>query len=125
MQKPETPTPAQAWARLRFAVIGPLLSSPPARGHLAAEIKRLAEKTWRHPTTGEPVTFAPSTIEAWLYKARKHPGDPVNALRREIRNDAGTNSINPELIKALRNQYKAYPTWSYLLHMKNLKSLVK
>lgn len=125
MQTPQSPIPAQAWARLRFAVIGPLLSSPPPRGQLAAEIKRLAAKTWQHPTTGEPVMFGASTIEAWFYKARNHPADPVKALRRAVRSDAGTHSINPDLITALRNQYTAYPTWSYLLHMKNLKALVK
>ncbi len=36
-------------ARLRFAVVGPLLASPPARGELRAEIERRAQRTWQHP----------------------------------------------------------------------------
>ncbi len=37
------------WARLRFAIIGPLLAAPPAAGELHEELTVLAAKTWRHP----------------------------------------------------------------------------
>ena len=36
------------WARLRFAVVGPLLAAPPPRGELNREIARLALRSWRH-----------------------------------------------------------------------------
>ena len=54
------------WARLRFAVVGPLLASPPA-GQLRAELERLAEREWDHPSGKGPVRFAVSTIERWYY----------------------------------------------------------
>ena len=66
-----------AWARLRFAVVGPLLSSPPARGELREAIAQLAERSWRQPVTGEDVRFAFSTIETWFYTARNAPRDQI------------------------------------------------
>lgn len=125
MEERRKPTPAEAWARFRFAVVGPLLSSPPKRGGLAEEIKRLSEKTWRHPITGDPTTFGFSTIEGWYYTALHHPSDPVSALRRQLRSDCGTFSVHEKLAKALRDQYKAYDEWSYLLHTENLAALVR
>src|SRR3990170_4247053 len=90
------------WARLRFAVVGPLLSAPPARGELARELGRLAEKIWRHPVSGEPVRFARSTIERWYYAARAEPKDPVGVLRRRVRKDAGrARGVSPELGQAI------------------------
>jgi hypothetical protein len=114
-----------AWARFRFAVIGGLLSSPPEPGELGKEITKLSETIWKHPITGDPVRFGFSTIEGWLYRTKNNPDDPVGALRRQVRSDAGKNSLNPKLAKALRIQYNAYKNWSYLLHTKNLRSLVK
>ena len=55
----------ERWARLRFAVIGPLLAAPPAPGELQAALKALAKRSWRHPLTGELVYFAFSTLERW------------------------------------------------------------
>lgn len=37
------------WARLRFAIIGPLLAAPPATGELKSSLESLARKTWTHP----------------------------------------------------------------------------
>lgn len=70
MSEEQTRT-AERWARLRFAIIGPLLAAPPAPGTLHATLKQLAAKTYRHPLTGEPVQFAFSTLERWLYIDRK------------------------------------------------------
>jgi putative transposase len=125
MHESPHPSPAEAWARMRFAVIGRLLSAPPPRGELEREIRRLAETAWQHPTTGEPVRFARSTIERWYYHGLHHPKDPVAALKRGVRKDSGRISINPDLAAELRKQYAAYPTWSYLLHAQNLASLVR
>jgi hypothetical protein len=59
----------EQWAHLRFAVVGWLLAAPPEKGELRAAITDLAQRTWQHPTTGEPVRFGFSTIERWYYRA--------------------------------------------------------
>jgi len=113
------------WARLRFSVVGPLLASPPARGALHEELERLSQKTWQHPTTGEPVRFAVSTIERWYYAARGGK-DPVAVLRRKPRRDRGLRwSVGAKLGEVLRGQYRDHPTWSYQLHLDNLAALAK
>jgi putative transposase len=114
------------WARLRFSVVGPLLSSPPPAGELAHELSRLAEKLGRHPGSGEPVRFARSTIERWYYAARAASKDPVGVLRRRVRKDAGrARGVNPELARAIRTQHQGHPSWSYKLHLDNLRVLVR
>jgi len=67
------------WARLRFAIIGPLLAAPPAVGDLHEALDALAAKTWRHPLTGLEIRFGCSTLERWYYAAKK-AGDPVQVL---------------------------------------------
>ena len=52
------------WARLRFAVVGPLLASPPPKGRLRAELERLAQQSWEHPTGGGQVHFSASDDRA-------------------------------------------------------------
>lgn len=112
------------WARLRFAVVGPLLSAPAAAGELTRELTRLARKLWRHPVSGEPVRFSRSTIERWYYAARAERTDPVAALRRRVRRDAGqARGVSPELAQAIRTQYQEHPSWSYQLHVDNLRVL--
>ena len=69
------------WARLRFAVVGPLLASPPPAGRLRAELERLAEREWEHPSGQGPVRFAVSTIERWYYQARAADNDPVGGAQ--------------------------------------------
>lgn len=113
------------WARLRFAVVGPLLSAPPEKGELRAEIEKLAAKTWRHPMTDEPMRFGLSTIERWYYAAKNERQDPVGALRRRVREDAGlARGMPPKLVQTLRGQYDAHKTWSVQLHVDNLRVLV-
>ena len=68
--------PRDRWARLRFAIIGPLPAAPPVVGELHEALTLLAAKTWRHPFTGLDVRFGVSTIERWLYAAKK-AADPV------------------------------------------------
>jgi putative transposase len=116
---------SERWARLRFAIVGPLLATPLAPGALRAELTRLAQQRWRHPITGAPVTFGVSTIERWYYAARRAPRDPVGVLRRRRRQDAGQQpSLGLALRQALRAQYQAHPSWSYQLHADNLAVLV-
>jgi putative transposase len=112
---------AQQWARLRFAVVGPLLASPPARGELRAEIERLAQRLWQHPLTGAPLTLGFSTIERWLAKARAAQRDPMAALRQQVRKDAGAQpSLNPALCTLIGSQYHEHPSWTVKLHVDNL-----
>jgi putative transposase len=47
----------ERWAHLRFSVVGQLLAAPPAKGELRAALRALCQRTWQHPTTGEPVRF--------------------------------------------------------------------
>ena len=85
---PPTDPSHDVWARLRFAIIGPLLAAPPAPGDLAAALDDLASRTWRHPLTGTSMQIGRSTLERWFYQAR-HASDPVGALRPRVRADRG------------------------------------
>lgn len=110
----------ERWARLRFAIIGPLLAAPPPRGELHQVLGELATKQWSHPLTAQPVRFGRSTIERWYYLARASP-DPVAALRTKRRGDAGCpRRCAGALLEALQAQYRAHPSWSYQLHYDNL-----
>jgi putative transposase len=116
----------EAWARLRFAIIGPLLSSPPRRGELCEAIRALAGRTWRHPVTGQDVQFAFSTIETWFYRSLNAPRDPFGVLRRTPRKDLGVSRVMKDDLKAaLRTQYNANKDWSYQLQYDNLVALAK
>jgi hypothetical protein len=109
------------WAHLRFAVVGPLLAAPPAPGTLKAALTALARQPWHHPITGEPTRFAFSTIERWLYQAKRERADPVGVLRRKVRKDHGRpRAISDALTTVLRAQYEAHPSWSARLHADNL-----
>lgn len=119
------PTPDR-WAQLRFSIVGPLLAAPPGPGELRAELERLSEKSWRHPTTGAPVCFGFSTIERWYHEARRAQIDPVGALRRKVRADAGKQSaMSEELRTVARRQYEQHRSWSCQLHHDNLAVLVR
>jgi len=87
------PSTAVLWARFRFSVVGPLLSSPPAHGEIKVAIRALAAKTWTHPIHGRAVRFAAGTIERWYYTARREKDDPVGVLRRAVRKDRGKVSL--------------------------------
>jgi putative transposase len=115
------PASALSWARFRFSIVGPLLSSPPQRGELKPALRDLAEKTWRHPVTEEPVMYSVMTIERWYYIARHAKDDPVGALRRSIRRDAGTQETMTEPLRlALLGLYKAHRGWTVRLLYDNL-----
>jgi len=109
------------WARLRFAIIGPLLAAPPSAGQLRTALSDLAARTWRHPLTGLEVRFAVSTLERWYYAARKAV-DPVEALRNQVRRDIGRfPSLSAEALQALTAQYHEHPGWTAQLHRDNLR----
>jgi transposase InsO family protein len=117
----------ERWANLRHSIIGALLAAPPARGELRAAIEALAAKTWQHPITGALVSFAYSTLERWLYIARRAGhADTVKALRRRIRKDAGTRrAVSAAVVAALVQLHRDHPTWSYQLHADNLVALAE
>lgn len=118
-------TSLERWARFRFSVVGPLLSSPPEHGALGESLIALSKKQWKHPITGKPVTFSFSTIENWFYQARKE-NNPIVALRTKRREDAGkSRQLSVPLKQALTVQYRQHPSWSYQLHLDNLGSLFK
>jgi putative transposase len=124
VNEPENASVHDRWAHLRFAVIGQLLAAPPAKGALRAALRELAQRTWRHPVTGEAVRFGLSTIERWWYLSRRERRDPVGVLRRKVRKDLGTQrSVSAAVQLALREQYAAHTNWSVHLHYLNLKAL--
>ena len=100
----------QRWAQFRFAVIGKLLSSPPPKGQLQKAIEALARQTYRHPIDADrQISLGASTIERWYYKANGAV-DPIAALGRKIRRDAGIRwSMSEMLLAALKAQYDIGP----------------
>jgi hypothetical protein len=93
-------------------VVGSLLVSPPKGGELKAALQALSEKTWTHPGTGQPVRFGYSTIEKWLYAA-KRTDDPVRALRDRPRGTAGrTKVLLAGAIEALTTLYHSNTNWT-------------
>ena len=84
------------WARLRFAIIGPLLAAPPAPGELGPRLREVAA-------------------------ARRAGRDPVGALATRVRSDTGQQrAMSAPVIEALRAQYRDHPGWTCQLHYDNL-----
>lgn len=117
-------TPARVrWARLRFAIIGPLLSAPSDAGELWARIEELAQKSWRHPSTMRAIRFSPKTIERWYYVA-KDTQDPIKALERKVPKHAGTHpSVSLVAAEAIRRLRQEHPRWTFQLVHDNLAAL--
>ena len=116
----------ERWAQLRFSVVGRLLAAPPAAGELRAEIEKLAAQEWRHPISGKGIRFSFSTIERWFYRSAKERHDPVGALRRKLRPNAGQQvSIRDGVRQALLAQYAGHKSWSIQLHRDNLVALAE
>ena len=118
--------PAERWATFCLAVIGPLLANPPASGELQTKLGEMARKKYQHPTTGDSVSFGKSTIERWYYRVRRKQARAVEALRRRVRKDAGTQKSLTERVRTLiQQQYRDHPRWTYQLHWDNLKARAK
>lgn len=115
------PLKRDRWARLRFSIIGPLLAAPPDAGELQSALAALADKRWRHPSSGRDVGFALSTLERWYYSARA-ASDPVAALRNRLRGNVGRfPSLSPQAVEVLTTQYREHPGWTAQLHFDNLR----
>ena len=118
--------PADRMASFCLAVVGPLLTSPPENGQLQFKLAELAEKCYKHPITGQPVTYGASTIERWFYKIRKKLEKAVEVLRRPVRKDAGTHPSLSERVRTLiQNQHHDHPRWTYQLHWDNILARAK
>ena len=118
-RRDDTPTRVR-WARLRFAIIGPLLSIPTDKGELGARIADLAEQRWRHPTTDEAVHFSAKTIERWFYSARTEQ-DPIRAVERKVHKHAGTHpAVSVAVAAEIQKLRRDHPRWSYQLVRDNL-----
>jgi len=113
------------WARLRFAIIGPLLASPPGEGELKERLDELAARAFRHPTTGDSIRFSFKTVERWFYAARG-VADPINVLARKVPSHAGSQpSVSPALAEAIVRQHKDHSRWTFQLHYDNLVALAR
>jgi len=113
------------WARLRFSIIGSLLAAPPEQGELRKRLQNLAGSSWKHPVNGTLIRFSYATLERWYYLA-KGAQDPVAALRRRRRNDAGrVRRLSVALMQALTTQYQQHPGWTAQLHYDNLLALAE
>jgi len=114
-----------ALARLRFAIVGPLLAAPPEGRQLQFALSELAAREWTHPGRETPVRFGVSTIERWYYTARAAT-DPLAALRSRVRLDKGRARVLPVAITELvRAQHREHPGWTAQLHHDNLAVLVQ
>ncbi|MBF0442224.1 MAG: DDE-type integrase/transposase/recombinase [Oligoflexales bacterium] len=114
------------WGNFRYAVIGTLLSAPPPRGQLSTELRKLAEKVWQHPITGQDIQFCFSTLEEWYYKIKAEKQDPISPLIKKERKDKGKQHvITEEIVLILKDQYADYPWWDINLHTKNLIATMK
>ena len=112
----------QRWARLRFAVVGPLLAAPPPAGQLQQTLRELSQRHWLHPNTGLPVRFGISTIERWYYKA-KGTHDPITSLHRQRRDDAGRARVfSAPVVAQIHALYRANPQWTVQLLYDNLRA---
>jgi putative transposase len=119
------PSVTRRWANLRFSIIGPLMASPPEHGALAGRIAELAATTYKHPSTGEPMRYAVSTITRWYYAA-KDAADPIAVLARKVPSHAGSYAAIPEAMATeLEAQYRAHPGWTFQLHHDNLLALIR
>jgi len=125
MTEDKNKTTAIRWSEFRFAIIGPLLASPPKKGELQQALNILSKKLWTHPTTGEIVCYSVKTLQRWYYLA-KSSEQPINSLTYKKRSDAESfPTISEALSKLINSQYKAHSSWSFQLHHDNLQVLVK
>jgi putative transposase len=121
----ENVVPKQLWGRFRLQVIGQLLASPAASGELQGKLRELSDRVYRHPLHPEKsIRLGFSTIERWYYQGRD-AADPVAALSRKVRSDAGRRmALSEVLLSILEAQYTRYPRWSVQLHYDNLAAEV-
>ena len=87
MTEDKNKTTAIRWSEFRFAIIGPLLASPPKKGELKQALNILSKKLWTHPTTGDIVCYSVKTLQRWYYLA-KSSEQPISSLAYKKRSEA-------------------------------------
>lgn len=100
------PLERDRWARLRFAIIGPLLAAPPEPGQLRVRLRELSVRAWQHPRTGLAVHFGCSTIERWF---SVEPGF-MWSRRRQRRHQAACRASSLHIILVLLLALSAFDT---------------
>jgi hypothetical protein len=114
------------WARLRFAIVGPVLAAPPTRGALRATLAHLAAQRWQHPITRAPITFAFSTIER-CDNCHGAPGDARSGRRAPAPPTQGRWSATYTVRAAAAGGAEPVsgpPELAYQLHLDNLAVLL-
>jgi transposase len=99
----------------RLAVVGHLVACDVEKGKLAAELRSLSERKWKHPITGRRVTFSYPTIERWYYIVLNNQKAPLRALSKG-RCDAGVPRTIQQVWHQLVRQAERHPSWTYSRH---------
>ena len=87
--------------------------------------KRVCSDCRKEPTSIPSTRTGRSTIEKWYYRAKGAP-DPISALGRKIRSDAGIRwSMSDALLATLKTQYETHRRWNVQLHYDNLVALAQ
>lgn len=121
MKQRKNQRPQEAWGNFRLSVVGQLLASPRPRGELQGALELLAKGKWNHPLTGNPISFAFSTIEEWYYQAKAAGHNPVKALAWKLRDDLGQfRALSDPVKQAIAELHQAHPGWTHQLHYDNL-----
>src|SRR4051812_9567605 len=85
---------AEAVALFRAEVVGALTRSQLDHGELAAELRKLADRTYRPPGRRATKRYGASTLERWYYAYRR---GGLEALRPDARADRGrARELTPE-----------------------------
>jgi len=99
-----------------------------SKGELKPALEDLSRRIWLIPTKLGPRErrFGVSTLERWYHQARREKTDPVDALSRKRRHDAGLSPMmGQKLREAAIGLYNAHKTWSVEVLYKNLETLAK
>ena len=110
------------WARLRFAIIGPLLAAPPEPRQLHAALRDLSAKTWRHPVHRTAGALRPLDDRALVLRRARASTIRWPRSRPGVRSDCGQPpAVAGGADRGLAAQYHAHPGWSFQLHYDNLR----
>jgi transposase InsO family protein len=109
---------AEAVALFRAEVIGALTRSQLDHGALAAELRKLADRTYRPPGRRASKRFGASTLERWYYAYRR---GGLEALRPDARADRGrARELTPEQRALLLDIRREHPGASAALILRTL-----
>lgn len=111
---------SRRWAEFRLAVVGQIFAGGIERGRLGPELQSLSKKKWRHPISGERVTFGFSTIERWYYIVLNNPENRLGALSRRRRDAGLPRSLTKQVRHYLARQAERHSSWSYSRHHQTL-----